>query len=192
MAPVTDDDLFELYCLVSILDALEQDLGFGRPEEYGLIWRGRRHVALFQHQGVEVSIIFNQSPAKVFGIKTRYKKFTEDHIFYDVGARRPDILLIFKSGCIERRFVVEIKDTTDAKYARDSVYKVFGYLYDFSSVWSEVNQFGLKALLLVPNNVAFIGQTDLEREIVSVSATDREALVKALGMMRSSVIAHSV
>lgn len=187
MAPVTDDDLFELFCLVSILDALENDLGFGSPTEYGLIWRARRHVASFQHSGVDVSVFFNQSPVRTFGISTRYGRFIGDHSFYKVASRRPDIMLVMKTGSSEKRFIVEAKDTLDAKYARDSVYKVFGYLYDFSQMWTDIMQTGLKALMIVPDHVSFTGGPDPDREIMAISLSDRAGLVAALAMMKASV-----
>lgn len=187
MAPVTDDDLFELFCLVSILDALENDLGFGSPTEYGLIWRARRHVASFRHSGVDVTVFFNQSPVRTFGISTRYSKFISDHSFYNVASRRPDIMIVMKSSSTEKRFIIEAKDTLDAKYARASVYKVFGYLYDFARMWTDIMQTGLKALMIVPDQVSFTGGFDPDRETMAISINDRSALVAALTMMKSSV-----
>jgi hypothetical protein len=63
LEPVSEDDLFELYVLVQVIDIIAEELGFGSPTEYGLVIRDRGHVAQFENNEGRIRIYFDQSPS---------------------------------------------------------------------------------------------------------------------------------
>jgi hypothetical protein len=170
--PVNREDLFELYLLVLILDVLANDLGFGDPVEYGLIRPNREHVAWFSRaDGAEVWVYFDQSPKTIFGTASIYGAMRGLYTFPHGSERRPDIVLRARSTTLpERRLLVEAKETADDEYMRGSVYKVFGYLYDFRAMWDPLPDQAPKAVLVFPEKVALrTGTTDVDREVVLAS-----------------------
>ena len=72
LRPIEDDDLFEFYVLCLCLDVLEIETGLGPPTELGLLSRNRSYIAKFEKKSLTVTVHFDQSPASVFGVNTRY------------------------------------------------------------------------------------------------------------------------
>lgn len=151
LSPVNDDDLFELYALSLTLDVLRDECGFGDPSEYGLVLRGRSYVALFEAGGIKVSVYFDQTPAATYNLRTSYAEVLACWEGVSGGERRPDIMVEFERNGAKHVLVVEIKRTDDDRYRRDSIYKVFGYLYDFNSLW--INRRLPRAVLLFPDRI---------------------------------------
>lgn len=179
LEPVSDDDMFELYALTLVVDVLADELGFGLPEEYGLVATGRGHVALFRSEFGKLRVFFDQSPAIAGHRDDRYRKVVNAHRGVSGNARRPDISIVYDRPGDERFLIVEIKRTSNERYISDSIYKVFGYLYDFATAWRS-DQPNPKSVLLVPEGIAKIGDSEYG-ETVIVSGHDREALALALG-----------
>lgn len=145
LAPVNPDDLFELFVLVRVLDALVEVLG--PPSEYGLVTAGRRHVARFPGAG-DVRVLFDQKPPGEDSSR-RYSQIRARHEGLPASPRRPDILLLRQDP--PRALMVEVKRTSDASYISDSIYKGFGYLSDFEDLWA--NRPGNPRLVIVlPGN----------------------------------------
>ena len=180
LAPVSSEDLFELYALILVMQAIEGDLGFGEPKAYGLIQRGRSAVATYcRADGISAEVFFDQVPSGIFkDCGSEYQQLIGAHEGVAGSERRPDIIVRFKSGLDERRVLVEVKETEDAAYIRDSVYKVMGYLRDFAGIWSGIQHQLPKAILVFPANIAPKGAPG---DIVMVSADRAADLASALG-----------
>ena len=177
LEPVDIDDLFELYCLVMILDVIGDELGFGEPDEFGLILPGRKHVAAFSRSAGDVKVFFDQSLFTMLGLRGRYRAVVDRHNGVSGAERRPDIIVTFeRPGHAKRTLLVEMKKTRDGVYLSDSIYKVFGYLHDFGSVWPIAFD-RPKALLLVPDGVSPIGD---KPEVVVAAAADRQVIASTL------------
>jgi hypothetical protein len=176
LEPVSDDDLFELYVLVLVLDLLSNELGLGEPVEYGLITRRREHVALFQSERERVRVFFDQSPATLFGLTTEYAQVISHHRGLAGTERRPDIVVLVERDNEKRLVLVEMKKSFDERYISDSVYKVFGYLYDFTA------RGGLpaKALLVVPSGISALSTAPAGRPVLIASGDDRVGMSRAL------------
>jgi hypothetical protein len=69
-----------------------------------------------------------------------------------------------------------MKKSDDGTYLSDSVYKVFGYLHDFSAAW--VTDQVTRALLLVPDDVSAVA--GVSGEMVVATPDDEDALAAAL------------
>src|SRR5262249_36620833 len=140
--------LFELYGLVMVLDALEA-LGFTPSGVYGIIRPGRSgEVATFTKGPITADVFFDQSPPNA---KSQYQEILARYEGLPDGARpRPDVLVRFKSAETERIVAVEAKETESADYARSSVYKVLGYLQDYSEMWAATPPGVPKVILLFP------------------------------------------
>ncbi len=179
LEPVSDDDLFELYVLVLALDLLSEELGLGEPVEYGLVTSRRGHVALFQDDHQEVRVYFDQAPAAILGIRTEYSQVLEQHRGLFGGERRPDILVVLQREGTTRLVLIEMKKSSDGRYISDSVYKVFGYLYDFKGGLPADET--IKAILVVPSGVTPALDAPIDRTIFVVSGDDRAGLSQALG-----------
>lgn len=180
LAPVSSDDLFELYALILLMKAVEGELGFGEPQAYGLIQRGRAAVATYSRaDGVKAEIFFDQVPSGIFpGCGSEYLQLVGSHDGVVGSERRPDITVRFSTGIAERRVLVEVKETEDPAYIRDSVYKVLGYLRDFAGIWASIPSQLPKGILLFPTNVVPKGDP---AEIVMVSSDRAGELASALG-----------
>ncbi|MEQ8932037.1 MAG: hypothetical protein RID96_19630 [Nitratireductor sp.] len=177
LEPVSDDDLFELFVLVLTLDIVMHEAGFGEPVEYGLVTARRGPVAIFEKGDRRVRVFFDQSPAAVLGVLSAYAQVYREHQGISGSSRRPDILIAIEEGSVTRLVLVEVKKTADGRYISDSVYKVFGYLYDFRAAASSV---GIKAVLAVPEGVAGLATAASSRTLFVTSANDRGAFADDL------------
>lgn len=178
LEPVSDDDMFELYALTLVVDVIAQELGFGEPEEYGLVSAGRGHVAAFRNEFGKLRVIFDQTPIAKTGFQDRYRGIVSGHRGVTGGARRPDISVVYEKVDGRRFAIIEVKRTANDRYVSDSIYKLFGYLHDFAALW-EISHPNPKAILLVPDGISRVeGHPYAEATIVS--GTDRASLAAAL------------
>ena len=99
--------------------------------------------------------------------------------------RRPDILVKFTTPYSERRVLIEVKETEDPTYMRDSVYKVLAYLRDFASLWEGLAHQKPKAILVFPFGIKPDGPIS---DVALVSADRTADIVFAL----DSAINHLV
>ena len=181
--PVDIDDLFELYSLVTIIDVISSELGFGDPDEFGLVTAGRKQVATFMKDAKTVKVFFDQSPQTAIRVEGRYPVVIKRHSNVSGKERRPDIIITLeRSGEVRRILLVEVKKTANGTYISDSIYKVFGYLHDFGACWPEAYP-RPKVVLLVPEGVGLVGAAP---EVVIASAEDRMAIAHA---MRAALLA---
>jgi hypothetical protein len=154
LEPVSDDDLFELYSVIKVIDVLQQTLGFDPPSEIGLIKRKRNEIASLRRSsdGVLAQLYYDQSPSSVFGSSSTYMQLNEAYLELGGQPRRPDILLRFaRYRQSERKLILECKDTGDDGYRRDSVYKALGYLQDFAALWDAEQR--PKVIVLLPGKI---------------------------------------
>lgn len=133
LEPLKDDDLYELYVLVLVLDILEEDLGFGAPIKIDLVRPGRREIAVFETGDRTVSVFFDQSFSGIVGRPARYETTTASTPGLSSYPRRPDIIIagVDPVGRIDRTILLEVKNTSDPTYVAESIYRCFGYLHDF-------------------------------------------------------------
>lgn len=134
LEPISSDDLFELYILVLTIDVLAKELCFGDPLEYGLVVAKRDRIAHFAGQNLIIDLFFDQTPAAILKIATAYGSVVADYKELKGAERRPDIMLHVEKDGVKKLILIEVKKTNDDKYASDSVYKMFGYIHDFSSL----------------------------------------------------------
>ncbi len=180
LEPISDDDLFELYSLVLVLDVLSNELELGSPVEYGLLLRDRRHVAMFETEAGSVRVFFDQSPATALGVQGHYTVIRDAHTGITGAERRPDILVTFDphdKALPPQRIIVEVKKSADGRYLSDSIYKAFGYLYDFDALWA--TPIAPKIALVVPEGVSPKPANSIP-EVLMLSAQDRDVLASAL------------
>ena len=146
LAPADPEDVFELLALARVFDALEDDLRLGAPTSFWMrIRTGARGgpVAEFADGlGGRVEVYFNRTPSFLLDAPTRYNEVFRRHEGLAQGAdRRPDIVVVRYAHDGRRRvFFLEVKlpgEGTAGSYVRDSIYKAFGYLYDFAGLWAE-------------------------------------------------------
>lgn len=176
LGPVKDDDLYEFYVLCLCLDVLEIETGLGEPTEIGLLTRNRSHVAKFEKKNLNVTVYFDQSPAAVFGVKTRYGEAMSLWKGITGGQRRPDIMLEFSNGKSKHYLIIEIKRSEDDRYMRDSLYKLFGYLYDFHELWDKASVTP-KAALFFPDNIVLTAMPGKMIPFRILSSAQRNQLV---------------
>jgi len=181
LEPLSDDDLFELYILVLVLDILSDEMGFGPPDSYGLLRSGRAEVAQFFREvdGTRALVHFDQGPSKAFSFREgRYQTTLESYSGISGPEHRPDISIRFvTSGGVERNVLIEAKMTSNPDYMRESVYKCFGYLYDFADLWDETPGQRPKIILVFPEGVSPTPRSDTAGdELAITSATDRSRL----------------
>ena len=126
LEPLQKDTLYELFVLFEILNS------FGTPEELNLIKSGAESIGTFKVGEEKVTVYFQRISGLLHNSK--YRQIFEDYAF-DVALRRPDIILKLHEQ--NKFFIVEVKRTKSRNYIVDSVYKVLGYLADFSNNFSD-------------------------------------------------------
>lgn len=150
LAPVDDNDLFELYVLVLTLDVIEEELAFGGAEAYGLVTSSRGAIATYRAHDRTVRVFFDQAPPAPLGATTRLKALSPFYAtFATLRARRPDVTVTVDGlDDASRTFIIEAKRTDDGRYMSDSIYKMFGYMFDLASL---LPKSGSRAVLITPN-----------------------------------------
>ena len=188
--PFDEDDLFELYSLLQVVRAVRVELGFGAPKSYGLLRAGRTSVAEFRSSGgeLEISVFFDQSFKTILEVGGRYHKVLAHYERLSGYARRPDIVLVCRGKGITRVCIIEVKRSVDRAYQRDSVYKMFGYFYDFEEVWGVGQK--PKGIVIFPEEVGSFAEARFEEDLILVSVYDGKSLAK--GISRSLCIGHKM
>ena len=188
--PVADEDVFELLALATTLDILEHSLALGSPISF---WMriGTRSTAgpvarFLGSRGDTFEVYFNRTPAFLLDDQTVYAKVFDTHHGLGRGAdRRPDIVIVHEPPGTERRNILFIEaklpgDEDPGSYLRQSIYKAFGYLYDFAGLWNTDQK--LRIVLFVPNEAepkssAFDGGAG---GLAVISASHPELLAEAI------------
>ncbi|MQB35422.1 hypothetical protein DXT97_01110 [Agrobacterium tumefaciens] len=188
LAPVSSDDLFELYALIIVMQLVERDMGFGPPAAYGLIQRGRSAVATFAHPECDIAaeLFFDQVPSGIFGGRSEYLDVISAHEGIGGQERRPDIIIRFSTPFAERRLFMEVKETEDRVYMRDSVYKVLGYLRDFAGIWDDLTNQKPKAILFFPTGVH--PHLAVEADMMIISSDRPADLLQAMARAMSGLM----
>jgi len=179
LAPLSDDDLYEIYVLVRVLRALEARLAGNDPAriDYRLIGAGGTGaLATFRSPEWIGHAFFDMAPHNTFNEIFSDSDYRYTSLLYEYGtasmsARRPDICIKLrrKSDGFTVPLIVEVKNTSLAdQYGRDSIYKVLGYLSDCAKLWSaERRSIRPKAALVLRDGVAPKDyDSSLAREIV--------------------------
>lgn len=181
LEPINDDDLFELFSMVVVLDVLEHEVGLGAPVSFGLVVRERDYIARFiGRDGSVVRVYFDQSPVSFLGIGSRYQTLLSLHEGPIGAARRPDVAIVKDDGGKQIALLVEAKRSSDRGYAADSVYKAMGYISDFSDLWT-VGAPKPNVVLLFPENIRpKTGVSLKDLEVVLLNCFDRQILADAI------------
>ncbi|GEL42918.1 hypothetical protein [Methylobacterium flocculans] len=179
LEPVSDDDLFEIYGLSTVLSVLSEDLGLGEPVHYGLLGSTLEPAATYRMVDATVRVWFNRTPGRVLGITSRYATVNATYSGLGGFDRRPDIMLVLERGLDRRTFLVEVKNAGTKAYLRDSVYKVFGYLHDYAQVFAD-RPTDLAALYVPEGMVGFLGTEEAASGMTIVCEGDRPRLASAL------------
>jgi hypothetical protein len=169
LEPVSSDDLFELYVLVLTIDVLAKELCFGDPSEYGLVSARRDRIAQFATDDLTIDLFFDQTPAAMLKIATAYGSIVADYKELKGAERRPDIMLSVEKNGVKKLILIEVKKTNDDKYASDSVYKMFGYVHDFSSLSGRE----VAGILMLPGNVTQPATRNVHTKLYVASGNSR-------------------
>lgn len=152
LEPVDIDDIYELYCVIKTIEIIRDEVRFGDIKEYGLIRKDRDSIATFaNNKGETLDIFFDTSPVKFAQIQSKYLDLTSAYGIKS-NPRRPDICLRYTNKETRNYFFIEIKKTHSKEYLRDSVYKAYGYLCDFETLWDNSMK-GPKIVILVPQKI---------------------------------------
>lgn len=179
LEPLDDDDLYELYALVLVLDILEEDLGLGGPVKIDLVRPGRREIAMFEAGDRTVSVFFDQSFSGIVKRPARYETTTASTPGLSSYPRRPDIVIAAadQTGRIDRTILLEVKNTSDPTYVAESIYRCFGYLHDFQDAGTFAAD-QVNCILLV--NGVIGAQPAEHRDLIVITSYMREHLAKVL------------
>jgi hypothetical protein len=145
LAPLSEDDPFEIYVLVQVLRVVENMLCAGNPDraQYRVMAIGDGAIGTFDGDEWVGKVYFDSAPHNTFSSIFKIADYKYKNILarYSsvMSARRPDICVMLsrKSDEFTLPLIVEVKNTPlDTQYGRDSVYKMLGYLSDFEVLWS--------------------------------------------------------
>jgi hypothetical protein len=172
--------------LVKVIDVLSSGLGFSTATRLGLISSKRKAVAHLERPGdsAEALIYFDQSPVSLLNVKSAYRTLLSNYEGLAVASRRPDMSIKFRLADGSRVVLIECKDTADDGYTRDSAYKAFAYLSDFSELWALRTGQTPKVMVVFPNNVV---RKHIEpADIVLVGADDAVSLAEFLSSVMTA------
>lgn len=131
-----DDKLYEIYVLFKLISQLEN---VSLKRNLTILGQGN-NLFTFELQNGVLDVRFQTLPKKFYArsnYKQILKKFTTAYLLSDPKPRIPDICLTWKPFNNKRNthdIIIELKYSTEKDYFRDSIYKVYGYLKDYSSV----------------------------------------------------------
>ena len=131
-----NDTLFEIYILFKIISRLKEE---SIDDSFKIHLYLKQYVANEQVSaeldcGATINIYYQHVP-NTFKFNSKYLKMNNKQQYgFNVRVRRPDIILeIIENGNSYYR-IIEIKNASKYNYMRDSFYKMFGYIHDFSGV----------------------------------------------------------
>lgn len=175
LEPINPDDLFELYALTVCLETIGDELGFGTPQELGLVIRKREYVAKFTREKTSLEVFFDQTPQKLLRAPTRYVEVLRAHTGVSGSSHRPDITIVKTTENKEQTtLLVEVKHTQSREYLSDSVYKAFAYIHDYAELWPDKN-IAPKVVLFVPDEVRLLPGSNIP-EVAFASSDNRQSL----------------
>ena len=131
-----NDTLFEIYILFKLISTLE---------EKSINDSFRIHINFKNYQteeqasadvDVDTTIkIFYQHTPDTFRLNSKYLDLNKNNRYgFNKGIRRPDIIFEIINNGNKFYRVIEVKNSSNPNYMRNSFYKMFGYIHDFSSV----------------------------------------------------------
>jgi hypothetical protein len=186
LAPLDDNDLFELYVLVQTIQILVNQMGF-RAQDYGLIRRGRGAVAHLVHTnnaGEEstATVYFDQTVDSVArAVVSRFPTLVRRYEGITGRSRRPDVAVVLRSpGGATHTLLIEAKRSSDEGYVRQSIYKMFAYLHDFAALWRDRTVDAPKLVLVFPNDFPFKSGQTADPDLIIASGGDPRRLEDAL------------
>ena len=121
--------LYEIYIFYKLVDALPE-----KPK-LGLMHKSNEYAAeLEKDDGSKITIHYQHTPYPLSSKDiSEYLRIIDNYI---IGgkSRAPDIILEFEKDNKRTFRIVEVKNTSDTGYIRDSIYKVMGYYKDFERI----------------------------------------------------------
>jgi hypothetical protein len=177
--PVSDDDLFEVYCLTVLLEALDRICAFGPPSAFGLNMVGRPYIAQYDAaDGSTATVYFQQTPVGAVAATSRYSDVTRRYEGLNLNQRRPDILLHLNINGQSSYVLFECKNTLERATIADGVYQVFAYMNDFASLWPPPGE--PRAALLISGAVALRPGRDHDARLALIGPVDGTAIAGIL------------
>ena len=179
LAPKSNDDIFELLILVRSIAAISSALKAGPGAiELTPMSIAKGAIAAVRGQRAEARIFFDKAPHVALSDFSESEYFQSQFLQWytgvDVGARRPDLLVeLSVPGREIIRFLIEAKNTElGSKYARDSIYKVLGYIADFDRVWRSSERCP-KAVLVFRDGAVCVSPEKARREKVVITTLEK-------------------
>lgn len=187
--PVKDDDVFEMYLLLLILDVVEIECNAGSAKRCALVRAGRGAVAEFEDEaGIRLKVYFDQGPSAFLKPNSEYLRVARAYGMA-VAERRPDISVVVEGPKSTAVLFVEAKKSSDDKYERDSVYKALGYLRDFASLWphgtKEVPRVAVLYPQMPPPHTGFNENTE---PLVLLGAASRDRMAAIIRAVIASTL----
>lgn len=131
-----NDTLFEIYILFKIISKLKEK---SIKDSFKIHINFKNYLTDEQVSadldcGVTINVYYQHVP-NTFKFNSKYLKMNNKQQYgFNVRVRRPDIIFeIIKDKNIYYR-ILEIKNASRYDYMRNSFYKMFGYIHDFSGV----------------------------------------------------------
>lgn len=118
-----DNKLYELYILFNLIKI------FPKSKELKLLYSDNSYVLKSEDNGIIITVYYQKIPENL-KTESKYLNILNNYSI-NKKVKSPDIIIEFeKNGCQFYR-LIEIKNSSDSDYIRESVYKVIGYYEDF-------------------------------------------------------------
>lgn len=150
---VDDDRLFEFVVFFRVVNDLTSVIGSAPKEVRRIGIANGKPVVRYEVEDTKIDVHFGDVP-DVLSENSEYITVTKKHgTFFSSRLRRPDIVVVIRTGKITLPLLIEAKNAQGSSaYQRSSVYKCFGYLYDFAEAWRE-DMTGTRCILAFPGTV---------------------------------------
>lgn len=125
--PENLDKLFEIYVLLRIIKGISTRFGI-QPILFLQGAKSNRFIALLRYEDNQIFVYYQKNPIKSSLYTKTCKKYGLTH-----SKKSPDIYIQILKGGLQKNVLIEVKRTKNLNYIRSSIYKVLGYLSDFSS-----------------------------------------------------------
>ncbi len=158
LVPLSHDTQFQLYALLSLVDAVERVVGtLDRAD--AVIGPGRAEVVRWVGAGFEILLHYDQAAGP--GAHADVMK----HYFGRVQSLRPDLRLVATRDGITRELIVDAKRSWSSRYLADAHHKMHGYIADRRHAFEATVP---KAIVVCP--VDAVGEPRPQDDVVFVGA----------------------
>ena len=127
------DKLYEIYVFFNLIKSLPES------KDLRLLYSGNDYAVKSQIGDVNITIYYQKTPS-LLKEKSEYLEILEKYEI-NKSVKSPDVIIEFEKDDEVYYRLVEVKNSSETSYVRESLYKVMGYYKDFERCYKYVKNY---------------------------------------------------